>query len=160
MKASGYKNKTGTCYQAGIAALLLSIILFSAGPSKALAEPQTGDSRIRITADSLVASKTQRYATFSGNVKASYSGSTMTSETMHVYYSDKKTSSDKKQSFEKIIATGNVIVKFDGRVATAEQAVYTAGDETIVLSGGSPKITTGSSFITGKSSRSEGATVK
>ena len=51
---------------------------------------------------------------------------------------------------KKIVSTGNVRYIAGEQKAYADKAVYTAKDEILILSGKSPKLTTGSSFVTGK----------
>lgn len=153
MKVSGYikKNPDKGFSIRFFVCFTLSMFLFAASPWPTFANDKGKEERIRITADTLVAEKEKRYATFSGNVTASYNGATLTSDRLEIHYAEKsKQSSDATPPFEKMVAEGNVVVKFDGKVATAGKVVYTTADDMVVLTGGTPKIQTGSSFITGK----------
>jgi lipopolysaccharide export system protein LptA len=56
------------------------------------------------------------------------------------------------QAVEKMVAEGNVKIVFDNmtKTAMAEQAVYTAGDKVLVLTGGNPTVESGRDVIRGK----------
>lgn len=110
--------------------------------------------KIHIIADTLVSESESNSFEFIGNVKATQGDAFITADRLKVFY-DKNT--DKKnqplageQSIKKIIAKGRVIIKFDDRIATTEQAVYTTETKILVLSGQNSKITRGNDTISGE----------
>ena len=107
---------------------------------------------IHVTADMLVSDRNARYAEFSGSVVATREDSTLTCSNLKIFYNEKRsgeTATD-SGSVEKMVATGNVRLVFEDKIAVAEKAIYTAADDSIVLTGGEPKVTGGSSFISGE----------
>jgi lipopolysaccharide export system protein LptA len=54
------------------------------------------------------------------------------------------------QSLEKLVATGNVEIKFDNRLAVARQAVYITAQRTLILTGPGASVTSGDNTITGE----------
>ncbi len=107
---------------------------------------------IHVTADRLVSDRNAKYAEFSGQVVAIRDGAKLTCSKLKIIYNDEKSGDADQQSggVDKMIATGNVRLMFDDKIAVAERAVFTAADDSIVLTGGDPKVTGGSSYITGE----------
>ncbi|MGA6924399.1 MAG: LptA/OstA family protein, partial [Desulfosarcina sp.] len=54
------------------------------------------------------------------------------------------------QSLEKLVASGNVEIKFDNRLAVAQQAVYITAQRLLILSGPKATVTSGDNTITGQ----------
>ena len=54
------------------------------------------------------------------------------------------------ESINKIVADGNVQIKFDNRVAVTQQAVYITETRVLVLSGADSKVISGNNSISGK----------
>jgi lipopolysaccharide export system protein LptA len=109
---------------------------------------------IHITSDRLITDNNAGYAEFIGNVKAIQDGTVITSDRLKVFYkkniADKGPLSVNEESIHKIIAKGNVEIKFDNRVATAQQAVYNTETMVLVLSGGDAKVISGNDSISGE----------
>lgn len=117
-------------------------------------EKTEGDvpSEIHISADRLVSDRNKKYAEFMGNVVVVRGNATLTCNKLQIYYVEKKKDSseeDRQSAVEKIIASENVQLKFDDKVAVGEKAVYTSQNDSIVLTGGTPKVTSGSSHVSG-----------
>jgi len=55
-----------------------------------------------------------------------------------------------EESINKIVAKGNVEIKFDNRVATAQQAIYNTETMVLVLSGNNSKIISENESISGE----------
>ncbi len=117
------------------------------------------DPPVNVTSDRMVAEKAARLITFTGNVVAERENSTLTSDRLKIYFTENAKDNsgnntgkedDQKSRIEKIIASGNVVYTSEKRKAFADKAVYTAEDETLVLTGEAPRLTTENSFIQGE----------
>jgi len=62
----------------------------------------------------------------------------------------KRQKENKQGNIKKIIATGNVRYSTGNKKAFSDKAVYTTDNEIIVLTGKSPTVKMGNSFVTGK----------
>ena len=117
---------------------------------------------LHIVSDQMVAQKSSSMVEFSGNVKAVLNDSTVFADSIKIYFNadkdkddqDKadqnKKKTDEQNSIKKIISTGNVKYSAGERKAFADKAVYTTIDDKLVLTGKSPKLITGSSYVTGE----------
>jgi lipopolysaccharide export system protein LptA len=110
---------------------------------------------LHVVSDKMVAQKESAMVEFIGNVKAEQEDSTVMADSIKIYFTDDndKTESNKtnaESNVKKIVSTGNVRYTAGERKAFADKAVYTTIDDTLVLTGNSPKLITGSSFVTGK----------
>ena len=121
-------------------------------------EATDGDSKtseaspVRITSDRVDSDQKGRWVNFTGNVQATQDDGTIWADSLKVYYQPADGQSESAGTIEKMIAEGNVKIVFDGetKTATAEKAVYTAGDKVLVLTGGKPKVWSGKNFVQGK----------
>ncbi len=115
---------------------------------------ETGKSgSIKISSDKMTARQDDTQAEFSGNVVVHYQNAVINADNLIIYFdsSDGSTKAEPEQNqIEKIIAQGNVIYSAQDRKAYADKAVFTAADQTLVLTGGTPRVTTGTSFVTGE----------
>jgi lipopolysaccharide export system protein LptA len=129
-----------------------------AGKSKS-AKAKNDPDQIHVSADALISDRNANYAEFQGNVVTTQEGSVMISDRLKIFYiqdpNKKKSSKDPNNqgAIEKIIATGNVKIKMDEKTAWADKAVYTKTDDTILLSGGNPRILSGKSYLSGETIR-------
>jgi len=86
-----------------------------------------GNGAIHITSDKLIADKKAGYAEFIGHVKATQEESVITSDSLKIFIkkniANKGALSVSGESIHKIVAKGNVEIKFDNRNATAQEAV-------------------------------------
>ncbi len=110
--------------------------------------------KIHITSDSLITDNNASYAEFVGNVQAAQGTTLITSDRLRIYYGSSGSSKDKKitsqDSVKKIMAIGNVTIRFDNRVAVTEQAEYTTETGVIVLTGANSRVTSGSNYVSGE----------
>ncbi|MDI6687197.1 MAG: LptA/OstA family protein [Desulfobacterales bacterium] len=117
-------------------------------------KPEKAGNKIHITSDRLVTDNEAMFAEFIGNVVAIRETDVITSDRLKIFYKkgvDKKEKSTAgEEMIKKIVANGNVIIKFDDKVATAQQAVYTAETGVTVLTGPDSKVTSGNNFISGE----------
>ena len=113
-----------------------------------------GNGAIHITSDKLIAEKKAGYAEFIGHVKATQEESVITSDSLKIFYkkntANKGSLSVSNESIHKIVAKGNVEIKFDNRVATAQEAVYNTETMVLVLSGNNSKIISENDSISGE----------
>jgi lipopolysaccharide export system protein LptA len=106
---------------------------------------------IHVVSDKMTAQEKSSMVEFSGNVKAVMEDSTLYADSIKIYFFDdqSKRETDAQSSVKKIISTGNVKYISKERKALADKAVYTTKDDILILTGKSPKLITGSSFVTG-----------
>lgn len=118
---------------------------------------KSAEDQIHVSADALVSDRTANYAEFQGNVVTTQKGSVMHSDRLKIFYAQdpKKGSKDPKSqgSIDKIIATGHVKIEMEDKTAWADKAVYTKTDDSILLSGGNPRIFSGKSYLSGETIR-------
>jgi len=143
-----------------VGAAVLVLLFFSAGRRASAQNPAPvpdaagQKEKIRIVADVLTSDSETRFAEFVGNVRATQGDTVITSDRLKIFYSEKlaesKTPSAGEGAIKRIVATGNVKISFDNRVATAQEAVYNTESKILVLSGSQSKITSGSDSITGE----------
>lgn len=108
--------------------------------------------QIHVSADKLISDRNKQYGEFLGNVVAVRGEATLTCDNLKIFYSEKKektAAADQAGAIDKMIATVNVKLTFEDKVAVAEKAVYTADDDSIVLTGGPPTVTSGDSYVSG-----------
>jgi lipopolysaccharide export system protein LptA len=141
-------------------AMLLGVLLLFplAGTSMAGTEspnPKTVDpeaKKIHISAKRLISNTVENYAEFIGNVKASQGETLITADKLKIFLTGESESKNASpsQSMEKLVATGNVEIKFDNRLAVARQAVYITAQRMLILTGPDASVTSGENTITGE----------
>ena len=139
--------------------LAAGILLVQTTHARAQEAAEKNDPPVNVTSDRMVAEKTARLVTFTGNVVAERENSTLNADQVEIYFAESTENETEenagkedgqKSKIEKIIATGNVVYTSEKRKAFADRAVYTAEDETLVLTGEAPRLTTENSFIEGE----------
>ena len=112
--------------------------------------PETAG-RIHIMSDRMVSESPEEMVEFIGNVKATQGATTITSDRLKIYYRGSLEDGGQTQdSIRKIIATGNVIIRSENRLAVTDQAEYEADAGTIRLIGPDSKVTSGNNTVTGE----------
>ncbi len=135
--------------------LLLTLICLAfflkSNPGLAQTSNEKSQKPLHVVSDKMTAQEQSSMVEFSGNVKAVLEDSTVFADSIKIYFNDdkKKEESAAQSSVKKIISTGNVKYISKERKAFADKAVYTTKDEILILTGNSPKLITGSSFVTG-----------
>ena len=106
---------------------------------------------IHVVSDKMTAQEKSSMVEFSGNVKAVMEDATLYADSIKIYFFDdqSKRETDAQSSVKQIISSGNVKYISKERKALADKAVYTTKDDILILTGKSPKLITGSSFVTG-----------
>lgn len=140
-----------------VAALFLFFLLLTCVPDALAAEdakkPTAKAASLHVTSDQMVAQQNNSMVEFIGNVRATRDDAVLLAESVKVFFHPRKSGEtrDKGQgNVEKIIASGKVEYTAGDRKALADQAVYTTSDEKLVLTGKSPKLLTGKSWVTGR----------
>lgn len=129
-------------------------------PDSAMGESleQSREASLHIVADKMLTKKDGAVVEFIGNVKATRLDSIVCADSMEIYFSEKDTDSGNgragnksaKNRIKKIISTGNVRYSEGDRKAFADKAFYATKEDVLVLTGNSPKLMTGKSFVSGK----------
>lgn len=126
-----------------------------ADEKKGSAEPL----EIHITSNSLLSDRNKNFAEFTGNVVATEKNSVLTCDRLKITYTSDDESTEKGQgtgdkesnkAVESIVATGNVIMTMEDKKAWADKAVFNRGENTVILTGKSPRVLSGKSEISGK----------
>ncbi len=111
------------------------------------------DNKIHITANKLITDNKAMYADFIGNVKAVQDTAVIISDQLRIYYQkssdDTKNDGLDKESIKKVVASGNVTIKMDDKIAKSEKAVYITETETLILTGSGSKIQSDKNIVSG-----------
>jgi lipopolysaccharide export system protein LptA len=135
--------------------VLLSLFLSMAADAQDSVLPGQRDAAsepIRITAQRLITDSQESSAEFSGNVRATQGNTVITAQRIKIYYRPTDGESQPaagEDSLKKIVASGDVEIKFDNRVAVTQEAVYITDEKRLVLSGPNSKIISGQDSISG-----------
>jgi lipopolysaccharide export system protein LptA len=110
------------------------------------------DSTLHITADKLVSDGGKNYIVFTGDVTAVYDDTTIHAAKLEVFYENTTEGSGRmaEENIQKIIASDRVTILFGDQTAECDRAVYTAADQTIVMTGENTRIQSGDDYISGK----------
>jgi lipopolysaccharide export system protein LptA len=131
--------------------LLIATISPAADKNKSGTEQATEP--IHIVSDQLISDSESKFAEFIGNVKATQADTVIISDRLKVVYSKSSefgtALSAESDSVEKIIATGNVKIEFENKVAYSQEAVYDTRTQTVTLIGDDSKVYSGPNFIAG-----------
>ncbi len=120
---------------------------------------ETQQEKVRITSDSMMFDEANSQVEFTGNVVATRLDATIHADHVKVILYSEAEKKDRKSTgttapgadnIKQLIASGNVQVdQNDGR-ATADKAVYTPKEQTIILTGSAPTVVSANSRVTGK----------
>jgi lipopolysaccharide export system protein LptA len=108
--------------------------------------------KIHITAERLISNMADNNAEFIGHVQARQGATLIIADSLKIFFSGKSKSGNASpsQSLEKLVATGNVEIKFDNRLAVARQAVYITAQRKLILTGPEASVTSGDNTISGE----------
>ena len=155
MKISNFRTTAGLVLTLLVCMVLLPPLTLpgEAGtetPSTKSADPEP--KKIHISADRLISNTADNNAEFIGHVKARQGETLIIADSLKIYFSggSEAGSASPAQSMEKLVATGNVEIKFDNRLAVARQAVYITAQRMLILTGPGAMITSGDNTITGE----------
>lgn len=134
--------------------MMLWILAFSAVAQETSAgKPLPGvENPIRITADSLITDPQNKTAEFIGHVLATQGDTTITSDSLKVYYKKGSQSgpSSGVDSIDRMVAQGTVKIVLDDTIAHTEHAEYIADKRILILTGPNSKIVDGNNSISGQ----------
>lgn len=137
---------------------LLLLLATAASPAaqerRPLTTPLNTSEKINITADTLEADNKERRFVFRGNVKVVQGDTVVTADALAIHYGGNQAAAQDKVapesgSIEKIEATGNVVILFDGRTAKTDKAVYRSDQEILQLIGEKSTVADGPNRIVG-----------
>ena len=113
---------------------------------------ETAAKKIHISSQRLISDQSGSVAEFIGDVHASQGETSIRADSLKFYYSKKSDGGDASsaQSLDKLVATGNVEIKFDNRLAVARQAVYITAQRVLTLHGPGARVTSGENTISGE----------
>lgn len=131
------------------------MVVMMSCPPVFCAEPSDPDLNINVSADRMVAWRDDSAAEFTGNVIVTRMDTTIRADSIKIFFTGdptdgSETAPETASRINKIIATGHVEYVDPDRKAFADKAVYLAEDETLTLTGSSPKVTSGTSFVSGE----------
>ncbi|MEW6260431.1 MAG: LptA/OstA family protein [Thermodesulfobacteriota bacterium] len=149
----GYGKKMRALLCAFVYVVVTSLFAYADDKPLAGAGADKESERIHITSDSLVTDNNANYAEFIGNVSATQGTTLITSDKLRIYYQVSGTGKEKKitsqDAVKRIVATGNVTIRFDNKVAVTEQAEYITDTGMIILTGANSRVTSGSNYVAG-----------
>ena len=109
---------------------------------------------IHITSDKLISDNKAGYAEFIGNVTAIQKETVINADRIKLIFkknlANKGSLSVNEESISEIIAKGNVKIKFDNRLAVAQQAVYNTKNKVLTLTGEGSRITSEKNTVSGE----------
>lgn len=137
-----------------VAVLMNSFVYAEDKPNFTDIHKNKKNEKIHITADKLISDHEAKYTEFIGNVRAAQRDTVITADKLKIFFKrdmdNKKNPLAGDESIIKIVANGNVQIKFDNRVAVTQQAVYITETRVLVLSGADSKIISGNNSISGE----------
>jgi lipopolysaccharide export system protein LptA len=110
------------------------------------------DRKIRITSQRLISDQAKNQAEFIGKVRAVQGETSIFADSLTIFFSSTAKGDDTSpaQSINKLVASGNVEIKFDNRLAVARQAVYITAQRVLILKGPEARVTSGENTIRGE----------
>lgn len=132
----------------------MSMIAYASYAMEPTNDTKKKQNKINIMANTLTYNNEHNFAEFSGKVRAVEENSVLTADTMKIYFNTEKKPTEEQglnnQSIKRILANGNVELKFDDKLAISDRADYSLENNLLILTGDETKVTSGKNFITGK----------
>ena len=156
MTISSFKDLKAKASAMALLPLLVLLVWPPPGLAAAESTPQKAAApeaqKIHITAQRLISDTANNNAEFSGNVRATQGNTQINADSLKLFFSGQSTGAEASpaQSLEKLVATGNVEIKFDNRLAVAQQAVYITAQRVLILTGPGATVTSGENTISGE----------
>ncbi len=142
---SGKRRHAARWWLIGAWICLAAAAAWAAGPES--------DQHVHITADRLLADMDGRTAEFIGNVRAVQGTTVITAARLKVFYIPGSAAAGSEaagqEAIERIEASGEVNIQMEDRNAQADDAVYTAADGILVLTGKQARLTSGANTVVG-----------
>lgn len=143
-------------FRPGLALLAAMLLTISSAYAQETAPEtegaQQGGERIHVVSDRLITDTEAQTAEFIGNVRATQGDTVIVGDRLKVYYEsaeDRVKDDEQNAAIKKMVATGNVTIHLDDKVAVSEQAVYLTESGILVLSGANSKITSENNSVSG-----------
>ena len=135
--------------------MLLTVLLAGSATADPASKAPPADGqmkKIHIASERLISDTAHNNAEFIGNVQARQGDTLITADRLKIFFArdSKADPASPAQSLEKLVATGNVEIKFDNRLAVARQAVYITAERKLILTGPGASVTSGDNTITGE----------
>ncbi|GAB6908504.1 conserved hypothetical protein [Desulfosarcina cetonica] len=148
-------NRPGHLFAAVALGMLIVVAVYPAAlGAEKTTTPATGTPapKIHITSEQLVSDPAHNQAEFIGNVHATQGETHITADSLKIFFakSSGADNSSPAQSMEKLVASGNVKIKFDNRLAVARKAVYITAKRVLILTGPGATVTSGDNTISGE----------
>jgi lipopolysaccharide export system protein LptA len=137
---------------AALAALLLMASAVSAAGLFSVPGGEKSQEPTEILADRLVNHAADKYAEFTGAVKATQGNFSMSSDELRVYYQGDLLSpraGSAPTEITRIVATGRVHIVSEQYIADADRVEYDPATDVLTLTGEAAKVTSGRNFISG-----------
>ena len=115
-------------------------------------ESEKPSEKIHVTSQRLISDQSKNVAEFVGDVVVRQGQTQISADSLKIFFSSKSGDSQASpaQSLDKLVAIGNVEIKFDNRLAVARQAVYITAQRVLILNGPGASVTSGENTITGE----------
>lgn len=123
--------------------IIRSTLLFILLSSSIAAAAEKSNQPINITSDSMEAETKANKVVFKGNVVAKQQDVTITSNELMATYGDNG------KELKDVLASGNVRITQQNKIAAAERALFLNAERKIILTG-NPKVWQGKDIITGE----------
>jgi lipopolysaccharide export system protein LptA len=134
--------------------LVVFVCVAAIAADRSLSSNGTENDKIHITADRLIAESESKHIEFIGNVRVTQGSSVITADRVKIFYhrisGNKAGSIVGEKSIEKIIASGNINIRFENILAVSEQAVYILDTKVLLLTGPDSKISSKGNSVTGE----------
>ncbi len=151
-KYTGYRILTVVAAAFVLGAAFMPIFVF-ADDKPSDTDNTVETEKLHILADRLISDSEAKHAEFIGNVTATQGTTVIKSDSLRIYYKENLDNKENiisgEESIKKIVAKGNVKIRFDDSVAETEEASYTTETGVLVLSGADSKVLSGNNSISG-----------
>jgi lipopolysaccharide export system protein LptA len=125
-----------------------ALFLMTALPAASAPGKKPAPQAIEIRSDRLLVDSQKRTAEFFGRVRARQGDTTIEADQLTVYYHPD--GGENVDALDRIVAVGNVRIRFENRLAETPEAVYNVKERVFVLNGAGTRVSSGSSHITGE----------
>ena len=136
-------------------ALLLSSIAVAGEPlsDNSDSTANASEDEIQIVADQLITNDAEKFAEFSGDVRASQGSFVITSDRLRIYYQSAAEGAENQgadhQSIKRIIASGNVRATTDRFTAKSDRAEYDMQTQVVIFTGENSSLKSDKNILSG-----------
>jgi lipopolysaccharide export system protein LptA len=110
------------------------------------------EKKIHISSRRLISNTADNTAEFIGDVRARQGNTRILADRIKIFLKDDSSADNGSpaQSLEKLVASGNVKINLDNRLAVARQAVYITAQRVLILTGPGASVSSGDNTISGE----------